>query len=97
MSSHTPGPWNTSAAENGTVFAMEQPAGERLIAYLPSNHREAANAQLIAAAPDLLAALRDLMPQMAECDWIYSDRQEPLCPFMAARVAIVQATRGSNA
>ena len=92
MSGHTPGPWNTSAAENGTVYAMGQAPGERLIAYLPINNFEGANARLIAAAPDLLAALRDLMPLMAECDCVDSDRQAPLCPCRAARAAILKAT-----
>jgi hypothetical protein len=56
--SHTPGPWTTSFAENGTVYAasLAEPHGENLIAYLPVNRRESANARLIAAAPQLLEA-----------------------------------------
>jgi hypothetical protein len=59
VSAHTPGPWRASDADNGTVFANDQPIGRRLIAYLPTNAAQGPNARLIAAAPDLLAALRE--------------------------------------
>jgi hypothetical protein len=49
MSAHTPGPWQVIGS---TVY------GNALRARLPHN---GADARLIAAAPDLLAALRDML------------------------------------
>jgi hypothetical protein len=43
------------------------------------------------AAPDLSEALRDVMPLLAECDCIHSDREAPLCPCRAARDALAKA------
>ena len=61
MSEHTPGPWKVSSKASTAVFA-----GDRLIAsaggYMSNTRQESvviendANARLIAAAPDLLAA-----------------------------------------
>lgn len=36
----------------------------------------------------LREALKCVMPLLAECDCIYSDRDEPLCPCRAARAAL---------
>lgn len=65
MSKHTPGPWETRAGGRDAVFTA---AGSRIALVMPrfeDEHRESAedfaNARLIAAAPDLLAALEELM------------------------------------
>ena len=63
MSKHTPGPWEVSEDDpceiqregNGDFVAMVLPAPE--LGWDMNAEREA-NARLIAAAPDLLAALR---------------------------------------
>jgi len=62
---HTPGPWATGPvfcgqtrilADNGKCLIVGLPyAGQ----YGPDSTEEAANARLIAAAPDLLAALKE--------------------------------------
>ena len=39
----------------------------------------------------LLTALREVMPLLAECDCIYSDREDMLCPCKAARAAIARS------
>ena len=55
MTQHTPGPW----AQNGNL--IEGPDGETVAyvtAYNTMTPRQKANTRLIAAAPDLLAALR---------------------------------------
>lgn len=68
---HTPGPW--TARDIGGVSDIRDPnhhhvedwavyAGSHLVADVPWDERDAANARLIAAAPDLLKALRDLVP-----------------------------------
>ena len=54
---HTPGPWKVVAAApsprggTGTIYCLNHPTSERLV------H----NARLIAAAPDMLAALESLL------------------------------------
>lgn len=65
MSKHTPGPWKVGAASS----AVYEPSNDaRAIALMPTANwaietREA-NARLIAAAPELLAALREAVPYM---------------------------------
>ena len=56
---HTPGPW--IAEDDQSIYAADGD-GRRLIAECHAGHKEerAANARLIAAAPDLLAALEDV-------------------------------------
>lgn len=59
MSGHTPGPWTATAA--GVAARLERGANvicEAPIHYSESVKRWEANAALIAAAPDLLEALR---------------------------------------
>ena len=58
---HTPGPWKVGARHPGRIIA---PESHTIIAYtteddeMPREH-EAANAQLIAAAPEMLEALEE--------------------------------------
>lgn len=52
---HTPGPWHVAYATDG-----ELPTGALLVA----TATDEANARLIAAAPELLAALRELQAQL---------------------------------
>lgn len=63
MSKHTPGPWVTAYDDGG--ITPDTASGNRIFdiarIYWPDRLREAeyrANARLVAAAPDLLAALR---------------------------------------
>ena len=83
--SFTPGPWSAVKRER-IGFAEWQvawsPDGELVcdIVY------EEADAQLIAAAPELLAALQDLLP-LVECDHDEPDE----CVW--ARAAIAKATQ----
>lgn len=64
MSKHTPGPWLT---DGRSVFAMEQ----KQICEVPakgirSGKVDVANARLIAAVPELLKALKDAHPHIAD-------------------------------
>ena len=60
MSAHTPGPWSVGDdAGNGVVPLADVPVPDVVVAMLPSTHH--ANARLIAAAPDLLAALKQVV------------------------------------
>lgn len=90
---HTPGPWNLTPIENRIV------SGNTVIARIyahtdkgqPSNvapftEEDAANAKLIAAAPELLEALQELCADKYLADPINADRMGK------AKAAIAKAT-----
>lgn len=82
MSAHTPAPWSTSCLPNGTEWTVSFEDGD-MLADLTGCPNEAANARLIAAAPELLAALQKIDANAAESvDWIRR----------VARQAIAKAT-----
>lgn len=60
--SHTPGPWRYTPDDGSYITDCTQPEwGQRIVAQMhgdPNKSEVAANAHLIAAAPDLLAACR---------------------------------------
>ena len=59
--SHTPGPWELAMSADG-CFILFGPKGRKLLT-IPldeQNEEKAANARLIAAAPELFEALRDI-------------------------------------
>ncbi len=64
MSEHTPGPWSANGLKNDGGFEISSEGRPFVICTRnPVNHRAGesnANAVLIAAAPDLLAALRQM-------------------------------------
>lgn len=63
---HTPGPWTTEPDVDWPQddLAIVAPCGQRQIAILTGNTEDTkADASLIAAAPDLLAALRAIVRQ----------------------------------
>ena len=75
---HTPGPWEIRH-DNGLVTD----AGGHPVAFMPISTRglayHAANARLIAAAPDLLEALDEALTELADshpCDWAEDDACE---------------------
>lgn len=59
MIQHTPGPWAVSCESVDDEWAVVTTPGGAVIANVNADHRQDANARLIAAAPDLLAALKD--------------------------------------
>lgn len=63
VTKHTPGPWDV--VDRGTPNVEVRRSGEKRfrfpIAWLPKIEEFEANARLIAAAPDLLDALRELL------------------------------------
>lgn len=66
---HTPGPWKLSGANTvhgaDCVVAFVGTADEEVRRF--SGERQSADARLIAAAPDLLAALEELLPYLEDC------------------------------
>jgi len=83
---HTPGPWESG---NGTtsIYGSDGKEVARRIWHGPQDdERSLANARLIAAAPELLAALQYL------CEVSHTDPRG----FDAARAAIAKATGGAS-
>ncbi len=62
---HTPGPWtlqrNVANYRSGAKSLQARGAADELIATFPGCERDSANARLIAGAPKLLVALRNLI------------------------------------
>ncbi|MFC4923622.1 hypothetical protein [Delftia deserti] len=93
---HTPGPWE--ATGNFVRSPMHQPEGlprgVQIVEcrdgyFLPHTEEAKANARLIAAAPDMLAALRDVVAVMErDLAGLVVIRPE----LTAARAAIAKAT-----
>ena len=73
MSAHTPGPWEAIKPDSvGGYRVYTAGKGYTLIAtlgYVRDSAQEAANARLIAAAPDLLAALIKLSEATDPIGW----------------------------
>ncbi len=61
MSKHTPGPWKIGALESGQA-AVDGADGSEVTGFI-----SIPDAHLIAAAPDLLAVLVDLLPYLEDC------------------------------
>lgn len=94
MTEHTPGPWTLDEhpqAGDWIVTAARSSTDDRAIGRVVTWRPEwRANARLVAAAPDLLAALRDIAD---DCGWVPEPRTG-LERQMAerARAAIAKAT-----
>ena len=70
MSKHTPGPWKVSLTDDTTVIAPDN----SVIAEIDGDYNQPdlwpimeANARLIAAAPELLEALKDCIKRLRKC------------------------------
>lgn len=91
MSAHTPGPWELDEGDDGDNFTIRAD-GEFVTRLTKSRYTDDrrdpeayANAALIAAAPDMLAALRDLLGYVGGWD------SAPDHPCGKARDAIARA------
>ena len=88
MSKHTPGPWKWDYA-----VSIKAEAGLVALVYSPPKHDDlGANASLIAAAPDLLAALQSIA---ALDDGDNAQLWDFAAEFDAARAAISKAIGGT--
>ncbi len=88
---HTPGPWVYSFESVDPEWAVVTTVGGAVIANVNADHRQEANARLIAAAPDLLAALK-LLESAAR---ILPPNIDPDSPLAQARAAIAKAEGGA--
>jgi hypothetical protein len=91
MEQHTPGPWWV-----GPHYKSDVESGEgRITECRPlQTPRAIANAHLIAAAPELLDALKPFAKQKcygAESGYARACVNTPTCPTCAARAAIAKA------
>ena len=100
MSTHTPGLWEVCRTElDGTDDVGLEVQGETTVCLLYEHQgtslrcfkRDHANARLIAAAPDLLAALKLCLPFCKG----HQETPEKVARFEAARAAIAKAEGGS--
>ena len=83
---HTPGPWEITRQTHGLSVGghcSPDDSDMEYVCFIEDHHREGANSHLIAAAPDLLAALEGLLPMWG------SGIKEP--HVEAARAAIAKA------
>lgn len=77
MGQHTPGPWETStliskdAGREDAQWIICLPDGGDMLADLTGCPDAEANANLMAAAPELLAALKDVLAEVAALDWVF--------------------------
>jgi hypothetical protein len=84
---HTPGPWVIGKRDHDVVM-VDTASGTAICDVYGESDDRPANARLIAAAPDLLAALEDIAR---------GDYSDPLCmktPEQRAREAIAKAKGG---
>jgi len=85
MSEHTPGPWDWSYFYEGSPIGVYQTDPVATVALVKVGPNAQANARLIAAAPKLLDALKDLCEEVEECEL-----GNPIT-LRAARAAIAKA------
>lgn len=102
---HTPGPWQWFKGERGGfVFFTVSGVANLTPAYVTATSAAAeamqANAYLITAAPDLLAALREVVAvfesnpdSITDTVWVTGDRPETL--YDCCRAAIAKAEGGA--
>ena len=76
MSDYTPGPWSTNHLTNDIYQQDNGLTVVELIAYgVEARKRFRANKALISAAPEMLDALEDLLPEIeCRCDSAYTGR-----------------------
>lgn len=96
---HTLGPWQTTIARNGHVSIYPVGGKERVAdVYCPldrdTDDSVDGNARLIAAAPALLEALQECLPDLVH--YVAAHGPGPDKRLEAARAAIARATQGGD-
>ncbi len=90
MSKHTPGPWQWTQHFDPTISIYKNGFGQIARLYDSSAGTGKANARLIAAAPDLLDALEDLLHEVG-----FGRVITETTASTKARAAIAKATGGA--
>ncbi len=89
---HTPGPWQWTQHFDPTISIYKDGFGQIARLYDSSAGTGKANAILIAAAPDLLAALKSIVEVIGNTEYGEIDRK---LAVKDARAAIAKATGGA--
>ena len=101
MTQHTPGPWATSKGAYGALHVgpakLDHP-GREAAQYAADRGRDllaqrAADAALLAAAPDMLAALQDIMAESSRDD----DDHDVVATIQGICRAIITKAKGGAA
>ena len=87
---HTPGPWTIQHGHSSRVYLINSPQGHAVGEIVYSDTRNPSDAQLIAAAPDLLAAIQNLLT-MPDYDGTTPTSKTRKAAKDAARAAIYKA------
>lgn len=61
---HTPGPWETSVTSDGKWWDVCREGGGDCVAHIIEGETAEGDANLIASAPELLQALKDLQKEL---------------------------------
>lgn len=80
---HTPGPWSLSPGRSTRVDLIDDKNGHAVGEIVWVDARKPADARLIAAAPDMLEALEEIMKTIAGCQTEFY--------YQLARAAIAKA------
>jgi len=90
---HTPGPWRLSSGDETEIFSGAKPVARAHCGGLTSVKlpEAEANARLIAAAPELLAALEEMYALYADHAQ-YDEEGHETAAINSARAAIARAT-----
>ena len=86
---HTPGPW---IDRDGVIGPEDDAGGMAWIADTRTCVNERANARLIAAAPDLYAALKTLIDALPSDEYMRAEGKEPGPGLVAARAALAKVS-----
>ena len=87
---HTPGPWSWSFESIDQEWAIVMSKGGNIVANVNLDTRQEANARLIAAAPDMLAALK-AFAAWDQC-WPGNINLEGVCEVARAAIAKAEAS-----
>lgn len=86
MKAYTPGPWTLNDARSTRVDLIDTQRGHAVGEIVWVDVRNPADARLIAAAPDMLETLREIVGMLTDANDMRADA------LHAARAAIVRAT-----
>jgi hypothetical protein len=93
---HTPGPWFVGEFRHDGRLRVIGDRGDALVAYLAVGALEDEDARLIAAAPELLAALHDLAAWCKAYDFANMEHSGLLQRNIAAADAAIAKAEGAQ-
>lgn len=99
MSAHTPGPWRQTGGRARTLIAAGQPARAIAAVVWHAGARDVeddANAALIAAAPEMLEALRGLIACVYDGACGYKEQWTDTRPQIRAACAAIATAEGKS-